>query len=41
MTAIILAGGKNTRMRGRDKALVKIDGIPIIKRQIKILARIF
>ena len=41
MTAIILAGGKNTRMDGQDKALVKIDGIPIIKRQIKILAGIF
>ncbi len=41
MTAIILAGGRASRMRGRDKALVKIDGIPIIKRQIKILADIF
>ncbi|MDP2912044.1 MAG: molybdenum cofactor guanylyltransferase [Candidatus Omnitrophota bacterium] len=40
MTAIILAGGKSSRF-GRDKALVKIDGMPIIKRQINILAGIF
>jgi len=40
MTAIILAGGKSSRF-GRDKAFVKIEGIPIIKRQIKILAMIF
>lgn len=40
MTAIILAGGKSKRF-GRDKALIKIEGIPIIKRQIKILAKVF
>ena len=40
MNAIILAGGKSSRF-GRDKAFVKIDGVPIIKRQIKILKGIF
>ncbi len=40
MTVIILAGGKASRF-GRDKAFVKIEGIPIIKRQIKILSKAF
>lgn len=40
MTAIILAGGKSSRM-GFDKAFLKIDGIPLIKRQIKLLKDIF
>jgi molybdenum cofactor guanylyltransferase len=30
MNAIILAGGKNTRMRGEDKAFLEIEGRPII-----------
>lgn len=29
-SAIILAGGRNTRMRGMDKAFLEIDGRPII-----------
>lgn len=40
MTAIILAGGKSSRM-GFDKAFIKIRGIPIIKRQLKQLKQIF
>lgn len=31
ITGIILAGGKNTRMQGRDKAFLEIDGKPFVK----------
>jgi molybdopterin-guanine dinucleotide biosynthesis protein A len=31
LSALILAGGKSSRM-GRDKALIEIDGIPLLKR---------
>ena len=31
VSAIILAGGKNTRMDGQDKAFLKIDGRPVIE----------
>lgn len=41
MTAIILAGGKATRMRGQDKAFLKIGNIPLIKRQLRLLKRYF
>lgn len=34
ITGIILAGGENTRMRGNDKAFLKINGAPIIARII-------
>lgn len=35
VNAIILAGGKNTRMRGLDKAFIEIEGKPIIARIIE------
>ncbi|MBU2102706.1 MAG: molybdenum cofactor guanylyltransferase [Candidatus Omnitrophota bacterium] len=41
MTAIILAGGKATRMKGRDKAFLKINNEPFIERQIRLLKKIF
>lgn len=31
LTAIILAGGQSTRM-GRDKALIEIEGVPLLRR---------
>src|SRR3989338_6690686 len=42
MAGIILAGGKATRMGPScDKAFLKIAGEPIIKRQLKVLKKIF
>lgn len=37
VNAIILAGGRNTRMQGIDKAFLEIDGQPFIARIIKAL----
>lgn len=31
---LILAGGASTRMRGRDKLLEEVDGVPLIRRQV-------
>jgi len=39
-TGIILAGGKSTRY-GRNKALVNVDGIPLIERVIGVMGSIF
>lgn len=35
LSAIVLAGGKSSRM-GRDKALIEIEGVPLIQRTIQI-----
>jgi len=40
MTAIILAGGNSIRM-GQNKALIQIDGIPIITRIYTLLTELF
>ena len=40
-TAVILAGGRNTRFQGYDKAFVRVFGIPMIERVISILRQIF
>ncbi len=37
----ILAGGKNARMKGRNKAFLKIDSTPLIQKTISLLAGIF
>jgi len=39
--AAILAGGKNSRMSGSNKAFIKINGVAIIERSIRILQEIF
>lgn len=41
LSAVILAGGKNTRMKGRDKAFLKVRGELIIERQLLVLKKIF
>ncbi len=41
MTAIILAGGKNVRMGGRNKAFLKIGDKTFIEHQIERLKRVF
>lgn len=37
----ILAGGKNTRMKGKNKALLEVDGIRMIDRIIQEVEKIF
>lgn len=40
LTGIILSGGKSTRM-GENKALIKVDGIPIINRIHNLFRKLF
>jgi molybdenum cofactor cytidylyltransferase len=35
LTLIVLAAGRSTRMRGRNKLLAKIDGTPMIRRVVE------
>jgi molybdopterin-guanine dinucleotide biosynthesis protein A len=39
--AAIIAGGRGTRLGGTNKALVEIDGRPILARQLDVLRRLF
>ena len=41
IAAVILAGGKNSRMSGMNKAFIQINGVPIIQRTITLLNEIF
>lgn len=41
MTAIILAGGKNTRMRGLDKSMLPVKGVPMIRHIVTQLESLF
>lgn len=41
ISAVILAGGKNTRMKGKDKAFLLIRGKPVIERTVSNLQKIF
>jgi len=36
---IILAAGQSTRMRGRDKLLEPVDGVPLLRRQAELARR--
>ena len=40
MTGVILAGGQSSRY-GRDKALVKFRGTPLIERVIGVMGSVF
>ncbi|MFP4366043.1 MAG: molybdenum cofactor guanylyltransferase [Bacteroidales bacterium] len=40
-TAVVLAGGKNSRFRGEDKAFVTVGGVPMIVRTLNQLNKIF
>lgn len=40
MTGIVLSGGENRRM-GRDKAFLKLDGVPLIEHVLRTLRGIF
>ncbi len=41
MAAAILSGGKNTRMKGENKAFLSVGGTPIVQRALGILREIF
>jgi len=41
LSAVILAGGKNSRMEGLDKAFLLIEGEPLIERLVKVLKQVF
>jgi molybdenum cofactor guanylyltransferase len=40
-TAVILAGGKNSRFHGYDKAFIRVFGIPMIERVLKVISQTF
>jgi len=41
LTGIVIAGGKGSRLGGRDKAFLEIDGEPIIVRTLRLFRRLF
>jgi molybdopterin-guanine dinucleotide biosynthesis protein A len=41
IAAAILAGGRNTRMGGRNKGLVEIEGVALIRRALDVVRDIF
>lgn len=40
LSGVILAGGKGTRMGGRNKALLTVNGIALLERQLAVMERI-
>ena len=40
-SGVILAGGKATRLGGRNKGLITVDGVPLIKKNVELLKRFF
>lgn len=40
LSGVILAGGKGTRMGGRNKALLQLDGKSLLERQLAVMQRI-
>ena len=41
VTGVILAGGQNRRMKGRNKAFIEVEGRPIVERQAELLTGLF
>lgn len=41
VTGVILAGGRNSRMGGRDKAFLRVDGETVFARTLAVLRRCF
>ncbi|MEW6349558.1 MAG: molybdenum cofactor guanylyltransferase [Thermodesulfobacteriota bacterium] len=41
VSAIVLAGGKSRRMRGRNKALIDLAGRPLVERVVEVMRQIF
>jgi molybdopterin-guanine dinucleotide biosynthesis protein A len=41
VAGLILAGGRGTRMGSRDKCLVPVDGIPVVRRVLELLTGLF
>lgn len=41
LSALVLAGGKNTRMGGLDKGRIEFQGVPLAVRAVRLLAGLF
>jgi molybdopterin-guanine dinucleotide biosynthesis protein A len=41
ITAVVLAGGKGSRLGGINKSLIEIDGVPLINRILNVLKPLF
>ncbi|MDX2170398.1 MAG: molybdenum cofactor guanylyltransferase [Deltaproteobacteria bacterium] len=41
VAGVILAGGRNSRMGGRDKAFLRVDGATVFERTLSVLRRCF
>jgi molybdenum cofactor guanylyltransferase len=41
VTGVILAGGRNSRFKGEDKAFISVEGVPMIERVMGILGEVF